>query len=240
MRVALSAMSFLVAGVAIWAVFFRSPAPSADHLSDMIMAGNPEVSAGGITWDGCRLSLTGVQADDANDLLLQAHLQVDLRLFELAQVRILPAAGGAVTYVVSHRDGPEYLQEAARLAALLPDDIRGDGDWSEEALADLLGARGGELSFRMTSVAVGGESSTIMPDEDAPAFYRFAEAVLAQEPSLTVRVAQMFQGTEPREDSFLSGEVALPGALQFRFETQGAAEGFGEALYAYQKAHCPE
>lgn len=242
MRVALSALSFLVAGVAIWAFFFRSPAPSADQLTDMIMAGNPEVSAEGIAWNGCRLSLSGAREDEANGLLLQARLQVDLQLFELAQVRILPADGGAATYIASHRDGADYVGEAVRLAALLPETLRGDGDWSEVALSDLLGTRGGELSFRMASMASmaeGGEAPMFTPHEDAPTFYRFAEAALAQEPPLTVRVAQMFQGGTAREDSFLSGEVALPGALQFRFETQGAAEAFGEALYAYQQAHCP-
>lgn len=223
--------SVAVLGVAAWVVLLRDRAPSADEILALIAAGNPEVAEAAL--EGCLLRLHGEQQTELG--LAVADLRADLALYEMETVRIQPLEDGAALYLAElARDRAGVLAEAERLVGFLPDAVAGTlGEGGAEAVL----ASGGELGFRLTAEVDARGRPIAHPD--GPAFHAFAEDVLVAAPVMTVRVTLVYDWPEAGAEALRLGEVALPGVLQMRLSSRAAAEAFGQAIFSYQRAHCP-
>ncbi|KPP84118.1 MAG: hypothetical protein HLUCCA08_01260 [Rhodobacteraceae bacterium HLUCCA08] len=233
MRALIAVASVAVLGVAAWFVLLRDRAPSAETVLALILADNPEVIAEASGLEGCLLRLHGTRPTDLG--LALADLRVDLSLYQLEAVRILPQEAGHAIYLADlDTDRARVAAAAERLVELLPAEVDGTlGAGGAEAVL----ASGGELSFRLGAELDAEGRPEVHPD--GPVFHAFAEAVLEAGPAVTARITRVYEGPEPSAAALRLGEVALPNVLQVRLGSTEAAEAFGQALFSYQQAHCP-
>lgn len=202
----------------------------------ILAEGSPDLAQDNIVFRGCELKVT-VAAVNPMGWNIRQVLRADLSLFNLDRAGITPTdQNGAVLSFERKPVGDKLLDQAERIAKLLPVALQNNESIGRDRLEQILKSPNGTLVFRLTSVGVGG--GPIQPHKDAPQFYDFAQQVAAlPAPQLAGIFLQFNKSGEKRED-LISGAVMVPQLLQFKASSTEQAQRLGEALNAYGKDAC--
>lgn len=236
--------------------------PPAEKIKELIAASSPQMSEENITFDGCELSMELTAKAEGSEFLTRYLTRIDLANYDLTRGSINVAENGVATISLNRRPARRRMaKQAMRILEVFPkdQDIKGGrltmvsptgqtvvedrlsqeeiAPLSEQDLFAILSKDGGQFTFSLASVVVGG--GKIEPHKDGPSFERFAESIGDLKKPTTFSLSILYQGDEASAENLVSGTaVAIPAIFRTTAVSQKKAVELGEALYAYQKENC--
>lgn len=265
MRLILLLSALAVACLGLWFFLVRATPPTAEAILTALREGDPAFTTlDELRLEGCQFSLRHDTAAAEGGRTSRTFLKADLGRFEFSRGTIQPLPKGkAVLRIARAKPSAPLIAQVRQVLAALPALPAKDGgtltlkpenggtkvieafgstrmpEMSEAELRKILGQPGGTLAFNFTEVIVGSDGATPPPQHpDAPAFFDFAEAVMALPDPMTVNVTLLFAEAPPTRETFRSGSVIIPPYLQVRTASLDAAQSLGRMLHDYASANC--
>jgi hypothetical protein len=229
---------FLLIGCLITAglgVLFWTLKPSAgDHLIQVLT----EVtgSDGAAALDSCNLSIVVETAGQAGApiALIRVEIHADLRNYNFETVRFVPRSNGLILRIERGPVTESMLDQVA-------DIVSAGGQVTEQLFSDpnaakeLLELEGGSLFFRVMAEVVTAEDGTteLIPHDDAPDFFRFAESVGAIPAPASYHTTTTFAPGAASAATLLTGEVMAIPFLQFTVGSEDQGKTLAHAFHSY-------
>lgn len=236
--------------------------PPAEKIKELIAASSPQMSAENITFDGCELSMELTAKAEGSEFLTRYLTRIDLANYDLTRGSINVAESGVATISVKRRPTRRRMaKQAMRILEVFPKDqdiqegrltmVSPAGQavvenrlsrdemapLSEQDIIEVLSKDGGQLTFGLTSVVVGG--GKIEPHKDGSSFERFAKSIGDLQKPTTFSLSILYQGNAASPDSLVSGTVvAMPAIFRATAVSKDKAVELGKALHAYQQENC--
>lgn len=216
------------------ALFWTLQPSAGDHLIHSLK----EVtgSDGEVALDSCNLSIVVETAGQAGVpiALTRVAIQADLRNYNFETVRFIPRSSGLILRI---ERGPVTESMLVQVA----DIVSAGGQVTEQlfsdnnAAKDLLESEGGSLFFHVMAEVVTAEDGTkeLIPHDDAPDFFRFAESVSALPAPASYRTTTTFAQGAASASTLLTGEVAAIPFLQFTVSSEDQGKTLAHAFHNY-------
>lgn len=218
--------------------FFVSKSSSEESLSSIL---TKEIGPDGkVSLDACNLKVV-VETEGkvlGPSVFIRVVIRADLRNYIFDPVQILPKANQFNLLIGRKPVNDRILAQAIKIANAGGEEAK-QAFRSANATDDIWKDEARPMSFHVMAEVIKTKAGEeiLTPHKDAPAFYRFAEAVDSLSDPVSYRSTTTFSSRKTSAETLLTGEISLIPPLSLSLGSEDQAKLLAQAFYNYAAAN---
>lgn len=189
-----------------------------------------------VVLDGCNLTISAETQGEENApiALTRAQLRADLRLYQMATVRIVPQGETTALRVDRRKVNDEMVAQVERVVAAgggMTEPLQSEEFDTRRFLAN----ENSKINFQLTVEMTAGEDGAqqLVAHEDGPNFFRFAQAARALPSPISYQLLESYGPEGVAAETLLTAQLVAMPPLLFRLGSEAQAKNVARALRDY-------